>query len=766
MPLSFPARLVLSAPPGSTWIGVALSLLLCLPVWAIAENEDAAPLQEIVVTATKRPTKLLDTPISMTVLTSGTLEAVNADSFGDVTRLIPGLTAIDSGPGQKRYALRGLQSPGEPETALYYDEIPIRGLPGNSLDTGDDQPDFKLWDVDRIEVLRGPQGTLYGDGSMGGAIRIISKRPQLNEFEAASQAVGGFTDGGGPSWRLNEMVNIPLLENRLAIRLTGYFDREGGWIDEPFTPGTAVAQFTGKALNWEHTWGGRASLEFRANDKWTITGIAYYQNLHTGNSSETYPAYAAASGDPYVSKAFIRTPWNDESQMFNLISTYELGWADFVVTGSYQKRVADLNLGTTRTNLSLFHCTLDTWEKTCFGLPIVPADSLGHESVSATSGEARLVSKSAGPLAWTIGSFIQNATTKREGIVATTNSSGYIAYDPATGAPDELIFARNNEDGFDQHAVFGEGTYEIASGLKATIGLRWFESNRSDQQSIVHQFSPTQPLGPEPFQEFSENALYKKFELSYALNADALLYVGASQGFRSGGPNYPGGFTTTAPPYGPDSIWDYELGWKAALADHRVTWTGAVFRINWSDIQQLVPQSLFSYIINAGSARSDGFETEVDANLSRGFVFGLGATFNNAHLTGAQPLATNPLAQLSSGDRLGGVPEWTTNATLGYSRTLDAALTLNARMDYTYQSSRPSVVAPASPAYFIIRGSGLTGLHVSLDDERGWNLGLHVENLFNRYVPLSGKALDGNFVESVTAARPRMVSLSLLKKFR
>jgi outer membrane receptor protein involved in Fe transport len=765
MPLRFLARVDLAARPGNPFVGIALVLLVCVPVAALADEEDSAPLQEVVVTATKRPTKLLDTPISMTVLTSGTLEAVNADSFGDVIRLIPGLSAIDSGLGQKRYALRGLQSPGEPEVALYYDEIPIQGLPGNSLDTGDDQPDFKLWDVDRIEVLRGPQGTLYGDGSMGGAIRILSKRPELDKLEAASQAVGGITDGGGPSWRLNEMVNIPVLENRLAVRLTGYFDREGGWIDEPYTPGTNVAQFTGRGLNWEHTWGGRASLEFRASDNWTITGIAYYQNLHTGNSSETYPAYATPS-NPYVAKAFIQTPWNDESQMFNLISTYQLGWADFVVTGSYQKRAADLNLATTRTNLSLFGCTLATWENTCLGPPIVPADSLGHESVSATSGEVRLVSKGTGLLGWTIGSFIQNATTKREGTVATTNSAGYIAYDPTTGAPADLIFARNNEDAFDQHAVFGEGTYEVFPGIKAIVGLRWFDSYRSDQQSIVHQFSPTQPLGPEPFQEFSENALYKKFELSYALNPDALLYVDASQGFRSGGPNYPGGFTTTAPPYGPDSVWDYELGWKLALVDRTVTWTGALFRINWSDIQQLVPQALFSYIINAGDARSDGFETEIDANVFHGLELGIGATFNNAHLIGPQPLSSNPSAQLAEGDRLGGVPEWTTNANVSYSRPIGSNLSWTARADYAYQTSRSSVVAKGSPAYFIISAGGLTGLHLSVENERSWTVSLHVENLFDRYVPLSGKALDGNLVDSITAARPRTISLSALKRFQ
>jgi iron complex outermembrane recepter protein len=742
---------------------ILILFLPLLPAFGVAEEASPDALQEIVVTATKRPTNLLDTPISMTVLTADTLKAVNADAFGDVTRLIPGLTAIDSGPGQKRYALRGLQSAGEPEVALYYDEIPIRGLPGNSLDTGDDQPDFKLWDVDRIEVLRGPQGTLYGDGSLGGAIRIISKHPDPDHFEAASQVTGGFTDGGGPSWRLNEMVNLPIFDNRAAIRLTGYFDREGGWITEPYTLGTNVAQFTGSGLNWEHTWGGRGSVEFRVTDLWTVTAIAYYQDLQTGNTNETYPAYATPD-DRYVSKAFIRTPWDDQSRMFNVISTLQLGWADFVVTGSYQKRTAVLNLGVTRTNLSLFGCTLATWDNSCFGPPIVPADSVAHESVSATSGEARLVSRGDGPLQWALGSFIQNATTKRDGIVATTNSSGFIAYDPLTGAPDELVFARNNEDAFDQHAVFGEGTYEILHGLKATVGLRWFDSYRSDQQVIVQQFKPGLPTGPEPFQAFSENALYKKFEVSYSIAAQALIYVDASQGFRSGGPNYPGGFATTAPPYGPDSVWDYELGWKAAFDDRRITWTGAVFRIEWSDIQQLVPTTLFSYIVNAGAARSDGFETEVEADIWHGIKVNAGATFNNAHLVGPQPLSASPSAQLSSGDRLAGVPEWTTNMALSYERSLSAAFTLNTRADFTYQSSRPSVVAPESLAYFVIPGGSLVNFHLSVAKARGWEAGLHLENAFNRYVPLSGKALDGN-AQSITAARPRTLSLSLLTRF-
>ncbi len=182
--------------PGPPMLKIPLAIaLFCLPgaVLAAAESDEGASLDEVLVTATRRETKLLDTPISMTVIGTDTLRAIDADGFSDFARLVPGLTVIDSGPSDKRYSLRGLQSAGEPEVGLYYDDIPITGLPGGALDTGDRQPDIKLWDIDRIEVLRGPQGTLYGDGSMGGTLRIISKRPVLDSFQAATQVAGATT---------------------------------------------------------------------------------------------------------------------------------------------------------------------------------------------------------------------------------------------------------------------------------------------------------------------------------------------------------------------------------------------------------------------------------------------------------------------------------------------------------------------------------------------------------------------------------------------
>src|SRR5271155_421761 len=280
---------------------------------------ESSSLEEVIVTATKRETKLLETPISMTVIGPEALKDINAESFADYSRLVPGLTAIDSGPGQKRYALRGLQSAGEPEVALYYDEIPISGLPGGSLDTGDDQPDVKLYDVDRIEVLRGPQGTLYGNGSMGGAIRIISKRPDLRSFAAEAETEYAVTDGGAPSWGVNGMLNVPIISDRFAIRLTAYDRHNGGWLDQPYRSNIVLPQHPGDDLNWEHTWGSRLSVAWQATDDWTLTGIAYYQHLQTDVSFETYPSFALP-GNPYVTEAFVRKPWNDEIAMANLIS--------------------------------------------------------------------------------------------------------------------------------------------------------------------------------------------------------------------------------------------------------------------------------------------------------------------------------------------------------------------------------------------------------------------------------------------------------------
>jgi iron complex outermembrane receptor protein len=726
--------------------------------------QQAEQLSEVIVTATKRESVAQDTPMSIAVIGPDVLSSNHIDDFADFAFLVPGLTDTDVGPGNKRYALRGLQSPGEPEVALYYDEIPISGLPGGSLDTGASQPDLKLWDVDRIEVLRGPQGTLYGNGSEGGAIRIISKRPDLSTPEGALQVITSATDGGAGSWGTNLMFNLPLVEGRFAVRAAFYDRDEGGYIDAIPRADIHLPQLDGHNINDERTRGGRASVSLQMADNWNVTGIMYYQRLSTGSSFETYPSYATAS-DPYVSAAFVQTPWLDESHMYNVISETHLPWATLFVTGAYQLRKVSNNLDTTRYVLSLFGCSATTWDKTCFGPPIAPADSASFESVSAWSAEARVVSNSSGLLQWTLGSALQNADTYRYGQVASVNADGYIEYDPVTGNAQERLFARQNFDAFDQYSFFANAGYEILHDLKANVGLRWFHSYRSDQQIIVQQFFPGQPTGREPFQAFGMGVLFKSFELSYAPEHGTLVYVQAAQGFRAGGPNYPGGFSLTAPPYRTDSVWDYELGTKLSFFRNRLRWNTALFDIEWSHLQVLLPTALFSYISNAGSARSDGLESDLDAQLSRNFDLIAGVTYNDARLIGPQPASSLPASQLRAGDKLAGVPAWTGTLALVYKRPLGTRYTLEGRIDASYQSGRSSVVPPQNPAYFTSKAYTLANLHLNLDRKNGWGVSMDIDNLFNRFAELSVQTEDSNLIETVTPARPLTISLGVIKRF-
>ena len=734
------------APPGAT----------------LAQQADE--LAEVLVTATKRDSVAQKTPMSITVIGPEVLSTNHIDDFTDFAFLIPGLTDTDAGPGNKRYALRGLQSPGEPEVALYYDEIPISGLPGGSLDTGASQPDLKLWDVDRIEILRGPEGTLYGNGSEGGAIRIISKRPDLAKLEGAIQVVGSVTDNGAGSYGTSLMVNLPIVDSKLAIR-AAFYDRDaGGYIDVIPRANIGIPQLARHNTNDERTRGGRASISFQLADNWNLTGIMYYQRLLTGSSFETYPSYATP-GDRYVSAAFVQTPWLDESHMYNVISQTDLPWARVFVTGSYQLRRVSNNLDTTRYVLSLFGCSVTTWAKTCFGPPIVPADSASLESVSAWSGEARLVSSMPSRFHWTLGAALQNAQTYRYGQVAPVNANGYTEYDPSTGDAEERLFARQNRDVFDQYSLFGNASYELVKGLEGDAGLRWFHSYRTDQQIIVQQFFPGEPTGPEPFQAFEQGALFKSFELSYALGLDALSYVQAAQGFRAGGPNYPGGFTLTAPPYKADSVWNYEIGTKLSFFGNRLHWNTAVFDIEWSNLQVLLPTALFSFISNAGSARSDGFESELNAELSKNFELIAGLTYNAARLVGAQPISSAPASQLRAGDKLAGVPEWTGTLEFSYKQSLGARYVIIGRLDTSYQSGRSSVVPPQSPAYFTSKAYALVNLHLNLDRKDGWGVALNIDNLFNKFAELSVQTEDSNLIETVTPARPLTISLGVIKTF-
>ncbi len=284
----------------------ALAFLAASPVWA-AEIEEQSASQEtgggeesgysdIVVTAQKRETRLQETAASIQAVTGSTLENASIYGINDLTKIAPGLVVTDAGPGQRRISLRGIRSSGEPQVAIYYDEAPLAGAPGTTSDSGGNQGDLQLFDVERIEVLRGPQGTLYGASSMGGTIRTIYKKPG-NEFAAGVDLVGSTTSHAGENYQVNAMVNVPVIDDRLAVRAV-YFRRENaGWIDNP-----ALGQ---EKVNREQTEGVRLLLRAKPTDWLTLDlGFHYYD---ASGANPLWAPGSASSSAPIASISIFMT---------------------------------------------------------------------------------------------------------------------------------------------------------------------------------------------------------------------------------------------------------------------------------------------------------------------------------------------------------------------------------------------------------------------------------------------------------------------------
>jgi len=730
-----------------------------------AAQGDADTIEEIVVTATKRATVLQDTAYSVQALGSKTLQELGADDFIDFFSQITSLSQTGEGPGNRRYAIRGVQSIGEPQVGLYYDEIPIAGLPGDNLDSGFAQMDLKLWDVERIEVLKGPQGTLYGQGSMGGTLRVISKRPVTDKFEAAAQTTFSDTRYGGFNFGINGMVNVPIIKDTLAIRAAVYYRDEPGYIDDIASTLAGVTQDPGENANSEETTGGRISLLFTPNEDITLTAIYYFQRMDTGGLFETFPDFA--SDDNPVANVFSENKFNDNLDMFSVIADYDgMDWASVTWTGSYMERKIERFDDTTRFVLSLFGCDEFNFGISCFGPPITPTVSMADESVKSWSNEIRVSSKIDGPLQWTAGFFWQNKRTFRNGQVGIVDAvTGLSSFD-SNRVMQNRIFSRQNWGHSEQIAFFGEASYEIMDKLTATVGLRWFDTSRDEDQNLVQPFFGGQ-TGYQPTQVFAEKKLIKKFHLAYEVNDDALFYAQVAEGFRLGGPNQPGGFTASAPPFDSDSLWNYEFGWKSSWADDKFILNGAVYYIDWSNVQIATTDvtGAFEFIGSAGDADVLGFEVETIIRPMEGLELTGGLTYSNARLNGPQIAPTGGVLELDlqSGDRLADVPEWQFNTGVTYHFPVFGSYEGLARFGWSYVGTSntqltDTLLGNLPNPNFLRKGSySLANLRFGVSGD-AWDASVFVNNLFENSGALAARVVDNEPLRKVIP-QPRTIGV-------
>jgi outer membrane receptor protein involved in Fe transport len=586
-----------------------------------SDNPQPVRLEEVVVTAQKREERLIDVPISIVALGTDELQKRRVSSIDDLPLSVPGLFINSNGSYGRQISLRGIsnRSGSSSLVGLYLDEVPITSTPVN-------QPDVRTYDLERIEVLRGPQGTLYGEGSVGGTIRFITKSPALDAFAAGADVAALFTEDGEPGERVDSMVNVPLVTDKLGIRVVGSYDHEGGWIDHP----TANR----RDFNDQHLWNVRTKLLWQPTEELAVNALAIvYRNDAPPNRGEdangnfdVYPGGAATDAfDTPVNAAV-----SDDYELYNLTVTYNLAAAQLLSSSSYVTQDKEQKN------------TTFAFPLTAFGFVLYGLNPLTTNDIDTFSQELRLSSTAAGPWHWTVGGFYRDQKYDTTTPASFTGLSFAPAFDmpPLPSASDPSFHSNLQSSSW---AAFGDVSYRFGSRLTLATGLRYFH----DDQDFLSTQNGDVPLSG------SFHALSPKVSIEYALADSINAYASAAKGFRSGGFN-----NLNQPSYEPEKVWTYELGTKMSLLDGRFAADAALFYSDYSNYQVsgVIPGGPPTAIIsNAGNARIKGLELGVTWRPVELWTLILNGSYQDAYFTEITAVSNQ---QYLAGDPLDFTPKY------------------------------------------------------------------------------------------------------------
>jgi iron complex outermembrane receptor protein len=746
---------------------LAASICMVLATGAATAQQVGPGVEEIVVTATKRGATLLeDTPLSVQSLGGNSLEEAGSLDFDDYMRQVPSLAIGDNGPGDKRIVMRGVSATGDGTVGLYFDEVVMTG---ESLgDDGGKQPDIKLFDMDRIEVLRGPQGTTFGSSSLSGTIRWIPRAPDYTKFSAdAGARIQTLQESDDTGYQYDAMVNIPL-GDQIAIRVAGLRAVIPGYIDSRF----------GDDFDQEDTTAVRAMLGWRITDNLELSLLAMKQDMHldgrTSFSTEdlNLPRSPTLNGGPLPSKYYTsdhaRSSRDDEIEMYSAKLVFSQGWGTITGASSLFERYSGYirDASAAAEVLSAGRLSADST-----GISLIGGRD-GWPKAWIRSSELRFSSDWDSPVNILVGAYNQNEDRR--------GGSYWATVDPNTGRPTAnptVFLSRTTFTQLDQVALFGEVTWEVTDRLVATAGLRWFDFDIIQDASRLVDFQSVPGPGRGPTFKFGESGTTGRLNVGYDLTDDVLAYVQIAEGFRAGGPNdqtaasianvqIPAGF-------GSDSIINYELGLKTSLLDRRLTLNGAIYQIDWEDIQvsQFANSASglrFTYRGNGGKAKVQGVELEMTARPSESLQFGFGLAYTDSKLEEDLPIPTQGL----KGDPLTYVPELTGSVNARYSWSMFQDWEGFVGGDWSYVDESANRLRPTDRYYRKLEAYDILNLRVGLQGGDGWTTVLSVDNALDSDEIISypfdfqtAAAINGNIPDRLGRVWPRSISLSLRKSF-
>ena len=648
-----------------------VSLLLSTPVvhgkvyaQDTQNSQGSAALEEVIVTATKRDMPIHDVPFSVTALSGDYLLAIDAVSFTDFTRQVPGLNLSSPGrAGQKAVNIRGITPLGNGDNefatvGFYIDDTPIS-------DAGS-IPDFALFDVNRVEVLRGPQGTLFGEGSLGGTIRIVSNKPDPAHFAGKGDASISHTRKGSMNYRFTGMLNMPIIDDELAVRLVGGYIDDGGFIDNLTTGSSDVNDSDSRYV--------RAALGYTPNEKLNIQASFTYQATDGGEA-----AHDQTNTPDLTFTRAIDGDYSDDTSLANLTIDYDFGSARFTSATSYFDRDFSRTFDDPYTAAAA---------SALFGFTVPSVIFVDGGPTHTFTQEFRLASTHDGPLTWLLGLYYRDRDHKIEAPVTI----------PLVG--DLLVFDLNQNLTRKHKAIFGEITYDITSKLHLTGGFRVFKEKITGNTTVFQLGLPTIVLSPK---NDESDAVYKG-SVSYDLSENVMTYFTYSEGFRPGGLNVRLFAPTIPATYASDSVKNYEIGAKTTWLDNRITANAAIYRIDWSDVQLAdFSGGPANFTTNAGKARIDGGELEVNASLLEGLMLGANFGYADTEFKNAVISSFTGAQLTSAGEPLPFAPKTSYNLFLDYTFPLGFGnLSGYSRVDYAYVDKRRTDL-------------GLTGTTSSID---------------------------------------------------
>ena len=728
-----------------------------------ADPQPASMPGDIVVTALHRASTVQTTPLSIAALSGDTLAKTGATQLADYFRQVPNLNVTSAQGGSSRISIRGVNAAGEATVGLYYDETPVTGPSGTTQDSGGVAADMNLFDVERVEVLRGPQGTLYGASSMAGTLRIIFNKPNTKKYEAATEEQVSSTAHGGMGYFFKGMVNAPIITDKLAVRVVGYYEKRPGWIDNVL--------FGTKDINDSSNWGVRGLIGYTPDDKTTITGTVTYQKSTASNQQGWYPSVGL-----YQTNSPTQLPFDSKMQLYNLKGDRGLGFATLTATASYYKysflRAFDFTPSTRAYANSTAACpTYYSQTTACTsaqfsayqanGLAQLPAIGYQPAYVRSQNYEVRLASDKYMPewLQWTVGAYYE----KRHDHI----DSQTVSANPATGAvymPLRYFSYRYVETDSRQVAGFGEVSVKPLAGLTITGGARYYDYQKTTSgQSYLGSVYTGSIAAPYTAVQASANGWLEKVNVSYKITPRVMVYSSASKGFRPGGANNIPVLPSNLLAYKADSLWNYEIGLKSGWFDNRLVVNGAIFDVEWSNMQTAArtADGLYSFLTNAGKARIRGGEIDITAKPMRGVTLTGAAGYSDAHLTQDQSNA-NVLVTSSTGkagDLIPNTPAWTASSSATYDWAINSSLNGMIRADFAYTGAMQSTFRTTDPYYTTYGNYATVNLRAGVEKDR-WGVYIFCQNVGDK-VGNVGVSNGYGYTGLTYSIQPRTVGVNL-----